>query len=163
MFDLLDSSTSLDGSLTYDPAADYSGGFDPNAYIDPTIVADNQSAAESARLLRQASAPAGGDPIMNGDGNNLPVVSTQTAAGAASALQILGSAGKLATQAGTAVGNIQKQLASVGPNFNNARVAASSTNPLSGLSVWWQNAPTTDKLMVGLAIVGILVALRGDL
>ena len=129
-----------------------------NNAIDAVTAGDtvDQSAAETARLYSQAT-DTGNMPQLTGDNNSLPVVSTSTVSGAANVAQLLGSAGTTATQLGTAIGNAQKQLASVVPNFKAGLAAGSSTNPLSA---WLANASTTDKLLVGLSIVAIVVALK---
>lgn len=99
---------------------------------------------------------------LGGDNNSPPLQTDLTYQSASSTLQKLGSIdySKLATSVGTAVGTIEKEIKQIGPNYNAAQQAASSTNPLSGLATWWQYASTTDKLMVGLAVLGIVVALN---
>ena len=86
----------------------------------------------------------------------LPVQSDATAA-KATPLQLLGSIGTTARDLGTAVGKIQRDMRTASENYRQARDAAASGN---SLSLWWQYASTTDKLMVGLAVVGIIVALK---
>lgn len=95
--------------------------------------------------------------IMQGDGNSLPVQSDTGAEVASTPLQLLGSIGKTARDVGTAVGTLQRDLKGASGQYEQARSSAASGN---SLGTWWQYASTTDKLMVGLAVVAIFVALK---
>lgn len=112
---------------------------------DYTSVADYASQAASA------------NNALFGDGNSPPVVSDNTNQAAPSILQLLGGAANTARDVGTAVGTIQRQIQGVGPAYQAGYNASSTGN---SLSTWWQYASTTDKLMVGLAVVGIIVAVK---
>lgn len=121
----------------------------------------DQSTEEDARLSRQDQ----GSDIANlegapGSGASFPVQTDTTSQFTPTLTQMLGSAPTVARDVGTAIGNTQRQLGSLGGIFSSARSNAASGN---GLATWWAYASTTDKLMVGLAVVGILVALRGEL
>lgn len=94
---------------------------------------------------------------LQGDGNSPGVVSDTSGQTSSSPLQLLGSVGSTARDLGTAVGTLQRDLKNAGKNFSNARNAAANGN---SLSTWWQYASTTDKMMVGLAALAILVALK---
>lgn len=88
-----------------------------------------------------------------------PLVSDQTHSGNADTLNKLGSAisdPNLARNLGSAVGSIEKQIQGFSGQFNAAKNATATGN---SLSTWWMYASTTDKLMVGLAVLGIVVVL----
>lgn len=95
--------------------------------------------------------------ILQGDGNSMPVQTDSSGQVASTPLQILGSIGSTARDLGTAVGTIKRDFKTAGAQYRNAENAASTGN---SLSTWWQYASTTDKLMVGLAVVAIIVALK---
>lgn len=121
----------------------------------------DQSTEEDARLARQdQQADIGNLEGAAGSGATFPVQTDTTAQSIPSVTQILGSAPTVARDVGTAIGDTQRQLGSLGKIFSGARSNAASGN---GLGTWWAYASTTDKLMVGLAVVGIVVALRGEL
>ena len=111
-----------------------------------TSVAD----AEAAKFLRQQETTT--------DGNVVPLVSDERDVGGASVLQKLGSIdiSSTARNMGAIVGNVQYQAGQAVANFRGARNAAASDNKLM---LWWQYASTTDKIMAGLAVAGILVVL----
>ena len=105
-----------------------------------------------------------------GDGNAPPLVSdppqsaTSGTAGAGTTQNLLGSVGslisnapKIGTSLGTALGTAENNIKTGISNFTGSSTAAASGN---SLSVWWANAATTDKVMIGLAVVGIIVALK---
>ncbi len=96
---------------------------------------------------------------LQGDGNSAPVVSDVTPQTTPTLQQLLGSGGivQTARDLGTAVGTIQQQINAAGPAYTQARTNAATGNKLG---TWWQYASTTDKLMVGLAVIGIIVALK---
>lgn len=100
-----------------------------------------------------------------GDNNSPPVQASYNPPLIGSDQQKLGSGislpniAQLGTDVGTAVGTIQRQAAQAKANYNAAQGAAASGN---SLSTWWLYASTTDKLMVGLAIVGIIVAFNHE-
>lgn len=120
---------------------------------DAAIAAGDQSAAETSRLYTAANPTSANDTTMVGDGNSPPVVSTTTNSGLATTSMLLGNAGSIASSLGMAVGNIQKQLASVVPNFKAGQSAAANGNPIS---IWLANASTTDKLLVGISLATIV-------
>lgn len=96
----------------------------------------------------------------SGDNNSLPLLSDVTTPTSTSNswLQQFGSAltnlPKTAAQLGTVVGTAKADIAAAKSNYNLAQSSAASNN---ALGVWWANASMTDKLMVGLAVVGIAV------
>jgi hypothetical protein len=112
------------------------------------------------------------DILVEGDGspNVYPTVSTSPSVpddgGYSGTLQnILGSVGDVinnlpqtAKNLGTAVGSVKHTIDVSKTNYKHAETAAASGN---NLGTWWQYASTTDKLMIGLAVVGIFVALKG--
>ena len=93
---------------------------------------------------------------LQGDNNNLPIVSTNTNAAQPNLLQTLGSSSTTARDLGTAVGTAQRQLSMIGPSFRAGQANAASGN---SLGTWWQYASTTDKLIVGLGIAALVVAI----
>lgn len=112
------------------------------------------------------------DGLVEGDGtwDVLPTISDSPSSSrdsgslSSSVSNILGSIGTTLQQLpatarslGTAVGTAKHDLHQAQANYTAAEHAASTGN---GLSTWWQYASTTDKLMVGLAVVGIFVALK---
>ena len=132
--------------------------FDIFSNDDSTLV---ESDAATADIVRSAQdMDVGTLEGAAGSRSVIPVQTDTTPSSSASLVQLLGSAPTIARDVGAAVGTAQRDLAGIGPAFNQARNSTSSGN---SLATWWQYASTTDKLMVGLAIVGIVVALRGDL
>ena len=95
--------------------------------------------------------------ILSGDGNSPPVQSDDSGQIASTALQKLGSIGDTARDLGTAIGTFRRNISGAGAQYRAAQDAAYNGN---SLSTWWQYASTTDKLMVGLAVVAILVSLK---
>ncbi len=74
-----------------------------------------------------------------------------------STVQLLGSASTVARDLGTAAGQISAQVKGAPAAFQKGYNATATNNKLS---TWWQYASTTDKMMIGLAVVAILVALK---
>ncbi len=74
-----------------------------------------------------------------------------------SVLQKIGAIdiGQTARDLGTAIGTIKRQIGTADDEFKTARDNAASGNKLG---TWWQYASTTDKIMVGLAALGVAVA-----
>ena len=101
---------------------------------------------------------------LQGDGNSPPIQSDVDWQSPTSNLQKLGSTDWVAASrdAGVVVGNFQKTVTQARDAFNNARGAAASTAPLSGLQTWWQYASTTDKLVVGLAAATLIYMIVKD-
>lgn len=93
-----------------------------------------------------------------GDGNDLPVQTDvqPPVSDSWNLKDLLGSIGTTAKNLGTAVGTIRKDVKDAKGNYTKAQAAAYSGN---SLGTWWQYASTTDKLMVGLGVAGILVVL----
>lgn len=115
----------------------------------------DQSAAETARLERQNLIDA--DELL-GNGSSPPIQSdTDFSNAAPTILQKLGSFDLtgVARDLGAAVGNVERQLSTVDDEFKMARTNVATGN---SLGTWWQYATTTDKIMVGLAAAGVLVA-----
>ncbi len=102
--------------------------------------------------------PFNSDILVEGDGsaNFPPVISDppQSSIGSIlnSAQKILGSASEL----GTAAGTIQRQVSTFGSQFNKAKATAASGN---SIGTFWQYATPTDKIVIVLAAVGVLIAL----
>lgn len=71
----------------------------------------------------------------------------------------LGSIGTTAIQLGTAVGSTQRQIDMAKNNYNAARVNARSGN---SLGTFWLYASPTEKAMIALAAVAIVVTLVKD-
>lgn len=93
---------------------------------------------------------------LEGDGNSPPVVSDVTPQRDSSILQLLGSIGQQARDLGTALGTAKHDISNAKANYNAAYNNAAAGN---SLGTWWMYASTTDKLMVGLGVAGILVVL----
>ncbi len=71
---------------------------------------------------------------------------------------LTGSLGTLTTRArelGTAVGTVQRQIQGSGAEFTAARRQAVSGDKMGQ---WWAYASTTDKVLIGLAAVGVAIA-----
>ena len=93
-------------------------------------------------------------PVLQGDGNSPGVQTDTDPIPQRSVVQLLGSVGSIARDAGTAAGQIRRDLSGARGNFNRAYNATASGNPLA---TWWQYASTTDKLVVGLAAVTLVI------
>ena len=106
----------------------------------------------------QVSDVAGDAAPLLGDGNTLPVVSNVTLQDTGSVLEKLGSVDyvKAAKDVGTAVGTFQRRVDEAKHGYANSLHAAQTGNSLGS---WWQYASTTDKLVVGLAVVTIIIML----
>lgn len=110
------------------------------------------------------------DAVLTGDANTPPVISTAPATASAgvfntvqSLLGAIGTVGQTAQNLGTAVGTAQKQISTAGKQlsgattqYTQARTAAATGNKFEQ---WWLYSSTSDKLMVGLAAVGVVVAI----
>lgn len=66
----------------------------------------------------------------------------------------VGSVGQTARDIGTAVGTIERDIKGASQEYQTARNNAKSGNKLGQ---WWDYAPTTDKVMVGLAAAGLVL------
>lgn len=66
----------------------------------------------------------------------------------------IGSIGQTARDLGTAVGTIERDIKGAGTEYQTARNNAKTGNKLGQ---WWDYAPTTDKVMVGLAAAGLVL------
>ena len=91
---------------------------------------------------------------LQGDGNSLPVQIDTDVPRQTSVTQLLGSSGTLARDVGTAFGTLRRQVSTAGSDFRSASGNASRGN---SLGTWWQYASTTDKLVVGLAAVTVVL------
>lgn len=104
------------------------------------------------------------DRLVTGSGGGIPTVSDEPETSLYTRAQdLLGSVGELARSAtrtardiGTAVGTIEREFDGAGDAYKEARTNARAGN---GLGQWWQYASTTDKIMAGLAVVGIAVSI----
>jgi hypothetical protein len=124
---------------------------------DPTIVSGNSDEFFNSETLVTG----------DGDVNAYPTISdnpqTPTDGAYSGTTQnLLGSVGtvianlpKTATAIGTAVGTAQHNIAQAGTNYTAAETAAANGN---NVGTWWQYASNTDKAMIILAVVGIIVA-----
>ncbi len=90
---------------------------------------------------------------LGGDGNSPPIQTDTTYQTSPSVLQLLGSIGTTARDVGTAAGTIKRDFEQAGTNYKTAYNAAAQGN---SLQQWWLYASTTDKIMVGLGIAGIV-------
>jgi len=103
-------------------------------------------------------------PILQGDGNSPPVQSDTMPQGGRSILDTLGgmvgNISQYARDLGTAVGQVQRDVKGADDAFKGARDAQLHG---SNLSTWWQYTSTTDKVMIGLAALGVgLVLWKGN-
>lgn len=142
-----------------------SGNYDGSNYSDT-----NNSSFSNADDNVSMS-PYNSDVLVEGDGTldfvptitDSPQVASNGGYGATGtnllgdAASLIQNAPNIGKQLGTAVGTAQNNINKGITNFQTAQSAAASGN---NLSTWWQYASTTDKLMIGLAIVGILVAVK---
>lgn len=114
--------------------------------------------------------PFNSDRLIMGDGTyNMVPLTTDTPqssldspyAGAGNILGAIGSTiqnlPNIGRSLGTMVGTAENNANAAVANYNSAHAAAASGNKLS---TWWQYASMTDKVMIGLAAVGILIALK---
>lgn len=109
-------------------------------------------------------------PSLEGNGS-LPVVSDVTTQNSAGGYNMMGSGGSagsilgsindaiksapaVARDIGTIVGNTRNVVKQSQANYNAAQSAAASNNQLA---TWWLYASTTDKLLVGLTVLTIVV------
>lgn len=100
--------------------------------------------------------------VMQGAGfNDLPTLSmppqTASQGGWDTFHNIMGAVGSVTQTArdlGTAVGTIERDIRGAGTAYQTARQDAKSGNQLAQ---WWTYAPTTDKVMVGLAAAGLVL------
>ena len=110
------------------------------------------------------------DVLVEGDGspNTLPVYSDTPQSSMDSPYSgysnIMGTVGDtiqnlpaIARSAGTAIGTAQYKIQQAQRQFSGARNAAANNN---GIATWWAYASTTDKMMIGLAVIGIIIALE---
>lgn len=110
------------------------------------------------------------ETLVNGDNssNTYPVISDDLQSSSNTSFSgvqnLLGSVGsvvtnlpKIGTSLGTVVGTAKHDVNQGIANYNNAQSAASKGN---NLSTWWQFASTTDKIMIGLAVIAIVIAVR---
>lgn len=103
-------------------------------------------------------------PVLQGDGNSPPVQSDTMPQASRSVLETLGgmvgNISQYARDLGTAVGQVQRDIKGADDAFKGARDAQLSGN---NLSTWWQYTSTTDKVMIGLAALGVgLVLWKGS-
>jgi len=91
------------------------------------------------------------------DPNAVPVVSSspQTSQGSPfdSIVSILGSVGRTARDIGTAVGTARRDIATARKEYSVAEANARQGN---ALGQWWQYSTTQDKLVIGLALAGVI-------
>lgn len=69
--------------------------------------------------------------------------------------KLLGSIGSTARDLGTAVGTVKRDVKRAGAEYRKAEDAAENGNKLQQ---WWKYSSDTDKLVVGLAFVGVAIA-----
>lgn len=104
------------------------------------------------------------DTAVQGAGDNtLPVVSApqQTSIdspwqGIGNVMGTIGSTYKTARDLGTAAGTIKRDFESIKPAFDTAYKNAATGN---SAGTWWQYASPTDKAMIALAVIGIVIAI----
>ena len=105
--------------------------------------------------------------IVEGGGDTIPTVGQEgqkpadTSISGYSVRDVLGvitGAAKAAKDVGTAVGTIQREAKQIPINYSTARNAAASGNVLQ---TWWIQSSQTDKLMVAIGIVGLVIAFKG--
>lgn len=117
---------------------------------------DTSVSSDTASLLGNGNAPPlVSDPPQSSASGGIAQPTTSNLLGSIGS--ILGNAPKIGTALGTAVGTAEHNVQQGITNFNGASSTAASGN---SLGTWWTYASTTDKLMVGLAVVGIFVALK---
>jgi hypothetical protein len=101
------------------------------------------------------------DVMIVGDANSPPVISDTPEANGTGGQpfnlkDFLGSLGTTARDVGTAVGTVQRAIKQAPAQYKAGQQAAVQNKPIMQ---WWQYATTQDKLMVGLAVLGIVVVL----
>lgn len=101
--------------------------------------------------------------LQNGTRNSPALVSDRMqSSGAADSpfsgiTRLLGSIGTAARDIGTAVGTVQRSVSGAPADYDRARLAAKNDNKLSQ---WWQYASTTDKITVGIGVLGLFFLLK---
>lgn len=103
------------------------------------------------------------DVYMAGDSISPPLVSmpTQNAqdgpfTGVKNLLGSFGSVAQTARDLGTAVGTVERDLKGARGEFSTARENARTGNKLAQ---WWDYAPMTDKVMVGIGVAGLALVI----
>ena len=101
------------------------------------------------------------DQSVTGDSQTMPTQSDspQVAGPSWSGIHnLLGAIGTTARDLGTAVGSVKNAANTAKGQYNTAQQNAASGNKLGQ---WWQYSSTTDKIMVGIGVAGLVLVLRG--
>lgn len=104
------------------------------------------------------------DEALTGARNTLPVVSDKPAQGAFSSFRdLMGSVGTIARDVGTTVGTVRRDLKNAEDQIRGAapeyRTAQRNAYTGNRVGQWWQYATMTDKVIVGLAVLTLGVAI----
>jgi hypothetical protein len=101
-----------------------------------------------------------------GTGESPPVVSDTNGPSPFNLRDFLGSigtaarnVGSTARDIGTAVGTVRASTQNAQNQYRDAQSAAADTGPGAKLRQWWVYAPTSEKVMAGLALAGLAIAL----
>ena len=104
----------------------------------------------------------GSDVLVLGDSNTPPVYSDtpQTSIGSVfgGLHNILGAIGTTARDVGSAVGSVRRSVREAKGQYSTAEKNAESSNKVGQ---WWQYSSTTDKLMIGIGVLGLVLVLKG--
>lgn len=99
------------------------------------------------------------DTLILGTPNDPPVISDLPQSNGdwwSGIKNVLGSVGTIARDVGTAVGNAERARTAASQQYQTARTNARNDNKIMQ---WWQYSSTQDKVMAGLALVGVAVAI----
>ena len=141
--------------------------WEPDFAASDVLTAPAQDIAMQAAQETFRSSELAAEANINGTQNSLPVISDSRQSSLDTPFSglknLMGSVGSVvkditgtARNLGTAVGSIQRDLTGAPNEFERSRKAAESGK----LGTWLNRASTTDKLTVGIGIVGIILLLR---
>lgn len=97
--------------------------------------------------------------ILNGSPNNLPTTSTPVDGQKSNpfdfavARDLAVNASKIARDVGTAIGTLRREITAAPGAFSSAEKAAANNNKIQQ---WWLYSSPTDKLTVGIGLVGLV-------
>lgn len=117
--------------------------------------------------VNPSDAPTNSDDLLTGGNGGPPAIGEtpqqNTQFSMKDFLGSLGSAAKSVSTAardiGTAVGTVQGTAKQAEIDYKNAKVEAASPTISSKLRQWWNFSSTNDKIIAGLGVAGVIVAI----
>jgi len=104
----------------------------------------------------------GSDVLVTGDANTPPTISDTPVTSVGSVFSgihnLLGGIATIARDTGTIVGETRRIRDTAATQYQSANNAAYTGNKGA---TWWQYASTTDKVMIGIGVLGLLLVLKG--